>query len=581
MLSKRDLLAGGGALLALMTAPARAGDKKPTILQIPFSPGPGDGPVVDLFFGEKGPYRFFIDTGASGAAINESLAKTLKLPPIGTEGGAGLTGASDRHFIYTARHVRLGGVLALPAIDMSGWAKPMSDGRDGLLPASLLTGAPSELDYEGALVRYYLNGAPMDLTGFVKLDTASQADYGGGTAGGAEKIYVRVKLDGRELLCIVDTGSPPGLVLSGAYVQSHGLWSKYPDAVDSRLAGVDGGVMKTRIVKIPDFEFGAVHFDGIWVELGDPGSHDMLLGMGVDGIIGVDILRQFTLAFAERHDVYIKPNSRFSPQAGARSRAHKTFDARQPVLPLRYSDDRRVQITAQAGGKAVVCLINTGVTESAVAPMAAQALGLASAGGGFDGSALALDGLWHPAHLPLAARPALAGRPAAVDLGLDFLTAQACRIDFDVNEMTIFPAEPPDLTGYNLFATRAAGGAGRFLVTAKLAGADTVCLIDTAVQPAVVLTPRAVMARNLWDAFPDAESRKGLSGETRLVKMRGLDVAGLHRDETPVQLSDPTMASGADMPYVAWLGMDFLHRCNWIFTPDGKLYAKPNGFWTG
>ncbi len=109
---------------------------------------------------------------------------------------------------------------------------------------------------------------------------------------------------------------------------------------------------------------------------------------------------------------------------------------------------------------------------------------------------------------------------------------------------------------------------------------DTICLVDTNAQATVTLLPHAVKARNLWDAFPDAEHHKlANGGETRLVKMTGLDVAGLHRDMVPVLLPDPAMTD-PNPPYEAALGMGFLHRCNFIFTPDGKLYAKPNGFWT-
>jgi hypothetical protein len=468
----------------------------------------------------------------------------------------------------------MGNIFKLPNIDMVGAPKLPHVGIDGILPASIVTALPTELDYEGALVRYYLNGAPQDLTGFSKLEALSQAD----TDGGAEKIYAHVMLDGRKLLCLVDTGADGHLFLSGAYVATHGLWNKYSDAGQSGMAGVTGEGVKTRIVKIPNFEFGSAHFDDTWVTLGDPGGLDNLLNMGVDGIIGDDILRQFTLAFAPHHEVYVKPNSRFSPLAGARPMVRHPFDTRQPVLPFLYRDDRRILLFAKVGDTSVGCLLDTGLGKSAIGPATAQTLGLAAVDGGFDGGALALDGLWHPPHLILEGRTPLEHRQPAIDLGLDFLLGQAARLDFDLNELTLFPDGAADLAGYSLFATRQTGNDSRLYLTVKLAGVDTVCLVDTATQASLALLPHAVKARNLWDALPVVENHTTPAGAARLVKMDGFDAGGLHRDTTPVLMSDPAGAEAA--PYDARLGMGFLHRCNWIFTPDGKLYAKPNEFWT-
>ena len=579
MLSKRDLIAGGGALLVLSASSVRADDKpkQKYIIQVPITFDGESRPVVDLFIGEAGPYRFMIDTGSFSALIKEDLAKSLKLHTHGVIATQSLAGTADHEYIYQALDVLLGNVFHLPSIDMVGAPKLPHNGVDGILPASILTGLPTELDFEGAMVRYYLNGAAQDLTGFSKLNILSQAD----SDGGAEKIYAHVKLDGRDLLCLVDTGAAGHLFLSGAYVSGHGLWKKYVDAGDSGASGVNGETVKTRLVKVPNFEFGPIHFDDMWVTLGDPGGLDNLLQQGIDGLIGDDLLRQFTVAFAPHHEVYVKPNSRFSPAAGVRPMVKHAFDAKQPVLPFLYRDDRRILLFAKAGDKPPVgCLLNTGLTQSAIGPAAARTLDLPALSGGFDGSALALDGVWHAPGLLLQNKALLDHRQPPLDLGLDFLMAQACRLDFDVNELTLFPGGAPDLTGYSLFAERKGDGShGQFVVTVKLAGVDTVCLVDTAAQASLRLLPHAVKARNLWDAFADAEVHKTSTGEARLVKMSGFDAGGLHRDTTPVLLTDPaTTEDSHDVD--ALLGMGFLHRCNWIFTPDGKLYAKPNGFWT-
>jgi len=583
MLSKRHLLTGGSALLVFagLPGPVRAEDKAPKtkyIVEIPIT-FDGDGsPVVDLFIGEHGPYRFMIDTGSFGAMIREELAKTLKLHTDGVISTGALAGGPQRSYVYLATDILLGGIFKVPKMDMVGLEKLPHAGFDGILPASILTALQTELDFEKAQVRYYLQGAAPDLDGFTRLDAVSQADYDGG----AEKLYVRVRLDGHSLLCLVDTGAGGHLLLSGAYVQSHGLWHKNADAGQSGSQGANGEVVKTRIVKMSNFELGAAHFDEIWVQLGDPGGLDNMLEQGIDGIIGCQILRQFTLAFAGHHQIYVKPNGRFSPSAGARPIVRHSFDARQPVLPFLYRDDRRILLTARADGKPPVgCMVDTGAVKSAISPAAAQIQGLPAVDGGFDGGTLAIDGQWHQPHLVLESKPSLNGRPLAVELGLDVLTAQATRIDFDVNEMTLFADAAPDLTGYSLFATRQAGDDSRFYITVKLGGADTLCLVDSGAQATLTLPPHTVRARNLWDAFPEAEHRTTPGGQAlRLAKVKGLDAGGLHLDETPVLMADPQAPEPAVPPYEALLGMGFLHRCNWIFTPDGRLYAKPNSFWS-
>lgn len=306
MLNKRYLLTGGGALLALTATRASAQDKagrQPTILQIPLTIDAHGAPLVDVFIGENGPYRFNLDTGSATAAIRDDLARTLKLPLVDTMSGASLAGFG-RNAVYAVRDVRLGGVLKLPPLPMNALEQTPA-GLFGRLPAAIVTDPQCELDYEGAMLRYYLGGAPMDLAGFTRLDSTSPVDGSGIVPGG---IYVRLKLDGNELRCLADTGaSRQQLLLSGAYVQTHDLWHRHADAPESLIAGANGERVKVRTVTLPNFEFGAVHFDQVRVTLIDPDGHDNLLHLGIDGLVGSDLLRQFTLAFKD-HEVYVKPN---------------------------------------------------------------------------------------------------------------------------------------------------------------------------------------------------------------------------------------------------------------------------------
>ena len=91
------------------------------------------------------------------------------------------------------------------------------------MPASFLTHLPSQLDYENQEIRYFLDGAEMDLEGFERTDAFFQANG----EKSAEKVYVNFALDGRKLVCGLDTGAGAAILVGGSYVESHHLRDKY------------------------------------------------------------------------------------------------------------------------------------------------------------------------------------------------------------------------------------------------------------------------------------------------------------------------------------------------------------------
>ncbi len=578
MLSKRDLMLGGSALLAVTALPASAQDKKKYIVQIPIDFDAFSRPIVDVTIGGDASFRFLIDTGAFGAAIREDVAKRLKLPQSGVIQTGSIKG-HESNYIYTARDLLMGGIFKIPHMDLVGEDKSMGPGIDGILPASILTALPTELDYEAGMVRYYLGGAEPDLSGFTKADAEFQAD----TDGTAEKVYVTITLDGRKLLCLVDTGASTRLLIGSGFVSDHGLWKTYGDAASTNNVGGNGEVLKTKVARIPNIDIGGIHFDDLWCELAPPGLVDDFSSHEFDAIIGSGLWRQFTLAFAGHKTLYIAPNSRFSPSAGARPNVTPTLDARHPAISFVYQD-RRILVPAAIKDKPPVpFMVNTASVHSGIVPSTAASFGLVAAEGGFDSTGLLLGAGWVPPHFVLAGRDTLVRRHLAGELGLDFLMLQPSCLDFDLNQIEVFPDAPPDLTGYTKIAQLPADGDRRFYVTIKLAGEDYRCAIDTAAAASVSFFPKAVQARGLWDKFanPDEHTTTvdGVPTKVRVAKVSGFDLGPFHLDTIPVTLQDPTMTTGS-ATVDGMVGMGFIQRCNWLFLTDGSLYAKPNSLFS-
>lgn len=581
MTTRRDLWQAALTTAALSFVPAltyAAGT--PVVIRVKITFARNGMPLLPLTIDGKGPYHFLLDTGAFAPCIRESLAKELKLHSAGTIRTGSLKGA-EYNYIYEGSKVLVGGGLPFGKMSFIGLEKfPILD-ADGALPASFLTHLPSQLDYENQEIRYYLNGAEMDLDGFERADAFFQAT--GERA--AENVYVNFTLDGRKLVCGVDTGAGSAILIGGSYVESHHLWEKYKTIHENGGGvGANGQTVRTRTVLIPDLTIGKIHLDMVPVTLIDPKSWDSLDKSDVDGLIGSQLLRKFTLAFTGKKELYFKPNAAFARLTGSMPEPALPDSAPPGTIAFLYGEERRILIPANVAGKpAFPFALVTGETRSSIAKDLADTQGLSALPeGGYDGGPLFFGDVRLP-HLKLAERPARV-RPNAV-LGLDFLSGVAVSLDFDALLLAFHPDTTPDLTDYTKTEiTRSArgGSEAKLYVTLKLAGVDTVCRIDTGYQMGVLLPPQTVAARNLWNAFTGAEDRTiGTGGlqptKALFVKIKGLDFAGFHIDDVPVTLLDPTaQTSASDKAVDAVIGMGIIRRFNIVFDKDGGVWFRPN-----
>jgi hypothetical protein len=148
--------------LALLSGPAAAQDIARATVAGKCAAVPilrGATPIVEVRIGDKGPFRFAIDTAASGhGRISAALAAELGLPRVG--------GSADQP-VFAVSEVSIGAVsfknldLVVPGAGDAGAA-----GVDGVLGNGLLALLPLTLDFGNARARFggpeLEEGVPLD-----------------------------------------------------------------------------------------------------------------------------------------------------------------------------------------------------------------------------------------------------------------------------------------------------------------------------------------------------------------------------------------------------------------------------------
>ncbi len=128
-------------------------------------------PTVEVMIGDRGPYRFAIDTGAQGhGRISAALARTLGLPTVGEARTPAPGGTFATRPIFGVAELRLGG-LRFRDLQMLAGAeiRGATQGWDGILGIDLFRELTLGIDYANNMAgarRGSLNrGAAGDFTG--------------------------------------------------------------------------------------------------------------------------------------------------------------------------------------------------------------------------------------------------------------------------------------------------------------------------------------------------------------------------------------------------------------------------------
>jgi predicted aspartyl protease len=281
MLTRRNLLAAAPALGIASSALGQTPAEVPAPLVGQFDIV-RNRPWTSVYLEGQGPFRFVIDTGATVAIIDPALAARLNLVRLDSAQIQGATAQRTVQLFASNRVVVAGALRQRGQVTFAG-GEPGGD-FDGILPGSLFTRANVEIDFAGREFRIYPGGPP-DRTGYTRLPLARSADPRD------ERLFVQVRLDGRPARLLVDTGGTGSVLLSGEYVGKNRLWDRYPKWAESRGQGITDA-FSLRLVRAGRLEMGSIRFDRPLIHLTDPFNPP---GDGGDGVLGMDVLRRFTL----------------------------------------------------------------------------------------------------------------------------------------------------------------------------------------------------------------------------------------------------------------------------------------------
>jgi uncharacterized protein (TIGR03067 family) len=219
--------------LLIFLSPALAGATQPTA--VPERPNPakielrtaeasvpmhwfGKRPVVEVKINEKGPYRFFLDTGAQGSVLDQGLADELKLPVVGkarvgSPGGKGLPANQVRLDQVEVGAAVLSGV---PAVAFDRAILDLSeDTPRGVLSASTFPGFLVTLDYPQSRLVIRRGQLPAaNGTRVFAYDAKRPLPE------------IRLSVAGEDATVHLDSGSPGGIMLPLALAERLPLASK-------------------------------------------------------------------------------------------------------------------------------------------------------------------------------------------------------------------------------------------------------------------------------------------------------------------------------------------------------------------
>jgi hypothetical protein len=222
MISRREVLvfvaALGGAALAPSRLLAAAAGRR--VFEIPVELD-ANRLVIACMIGGHGPYLFAIDTGGVVSLIRNDIANQLGLRVVG-HSALGVGGRSGIYPLFDGNDVAFGNNLRQSHVVFAG-VDQVRFGKDvmGSLAAGCLTAYDSEIDFGDKLWRVYPDGAPVR-GGWMRHDDAIVND---GPSGGSSYLFGRAHLGSQALRCLLDTGAPGWLRLSGDAARASGLLS--------------------------------------------------------------------------------------------------------------------------------------------------------------------------------------------------------------------------------------------------------------------------------------------------------------------------------------------------------------------
>lgn len=288
MLTRRHVLGGAAALLGsppLRAHPVASPLKAAILLE-------ADRLTVSVRTGDRGPYRFALDSGGAMNLIENDLARALRLKFIGS---ATLTVNGKRGSLpcYEAP-LTVGDAFRQPVVTLAGVSRfSFGEGVVGSLSAGFLSALPSEIAIDEGRWTIWEDRLPA-LPGYEQIP----GSIGKASRGSTSFIFMPATVNGTPLRLALDTGFPGNVRLNASAAHRVGIHD-------------DGGpwaptVHDGRIARARKLTLGGVEFDGVLVASTGKNYSD---GPYEDGLVGLGLLRALNLASnPDTGDLWVRRN---------------------------------------------------------------------------------------------------------------------------------------------------------------------------------------------------------------------------------------------------------------------------------
>jgi len=261
--------------------------------------------LINVRMNGQGPFRMIFDSGAA-AVVSPEVARILKLRTSSSYEGSG-TGASPISVSSASvEHVRIGPLdltdQRFDVVSMDDMPPVFGSIRiDGIIGRPVFSRATVQVDYDKRQLTFF------DPQSFAPLPSETSIPF----TRLREVPLIEGSLDGQKGRFGVDLGARSSLILTAFFVEKSGIGNRY-HASPEMIAGWGlGGPIHARLARAGKFQFGKFEMDSPLVRLSTQKTG--LLGRSdTAGLIGADILRQFTITFDDKHGlIYFRPSRRF------------------------------------------------------------------------------------------------------------------------------------------------------------------------------------------------------------------------------------------------------------------------------
>jgi Aspartyl protease/PDZ domain len=245
---------------------------------------------VDVAIDGKGPYKFILDTGAI-ATVSDAAVRELNLKVKDAGEGTGVGEKAVRNGRTHVSELKLGGVT-LHDLDLGVLSFDDAPAVFGSKPVHGIIGLPI---FERSIVTFDYVKRQVTLNDPNKYTVPSGATVVPFQRRGHIPV-VDGQLDGISGRFAIDTGARSALLLYGPFTDKNNLGEKYHATVAGITGWGIGGPVRSFLARAATFKLGPAEVHNIVIRLSTQRS-GATTASDIAGLIGPDILKQFTVTF--------------------------------------------------------------------------------------------------------------------------------------------------------------------------------------------------------------------------------------------------------------------------------------------